>query len=636
VSTSSCGGIQLIGPFASIAQTENGWTSDFVGWKWLEKSFIPQVRAKEPDPNQWILLVVDGHGSHVIPEFTKIAHEHRIHIFQLPAHTTHKLQPLDVGCFGPFKRAWADRCEEVVEKTGGMMPRANFVKEYLAVREASMTEAVVKAAFRKTGLWEFNRNIFDVLEFAPSHTTSTSAHLPSSFPQALDLLPDDETEDDLDSMGGLSDELEDQLGSAGELNDSDGQEQAGIMHENAGRMMDEDSGIQDGRAFEIMQTMDGGSDSPGNESLPSTPILRQSQFIHATNDTTPPPLAPELSAPSAPSMPSEGVMPLVAASLVVPTTLAKPAASPILRTHVGRGATSRDRYSALEKDYFRVCNLYSEAVARSEAAETHCAMAGLEIGTLKHMVNAKADREAHPTRKLKMKAGLLTSAEGMVAYAAQEREDEKKKQEDMAKAVEEVQKREGNSVRRHALITSNEPFDGRLSKKKRSDWEDIAHVLNVKYEKVNVSDLIVAITVTLRSRPDLQASPRFWSLWQSLSQRGAPPIAPVSGDARVPSLVVVASTAARKASSSSLAPSSSVRRHPRQRPVPVSPYTVVQPVDKPPHLLQHKNNSETRGSSERSDFENITIPSLSAPPTTPRRRTYVPLGLTNSPRQFQP
>jgi hypothetical protein len=51
---------------------------------------------------------VDEHGSHETREFMKYAEDHKIQIFALPPHTTHILQPLDVGCSQPLK--WYHGC----------------------------------------------------------------------------------------------------------------------------------------------------------------------------------------------------------------------------------------------------------------------------------------------------------------------------------------------------------------------------------------------------------------------------------------------------------------------------------------------------------------------------------------------
>ncbi|KAI0329177.1 hypothetical protein GY45DRAFT_1232154, partial [Cubamyces sp. BRFM 1775] len=67
-------------------------------------------------------------------------------------------QPLDVGVFGPLSRMWLERCTEIAEESGAEIERGQFVREYLSVRSRSITEAVVKAAWAKTGIHPLNPN----------------------------------------------------------------------------------------------------------------------------------------------------------------------------------------------------------------------------------------------------------------------------------------------------------------------------------------------------------------------------------------------------------------------------------------------------------------------------------------------
>ncbi|KZT25356.1 hypothetical protein NEOLEDRAFT_1178462 [Neolentinus lepideus HHB14362 ss-1] len=62
------------------------------------------------------------------------------------------------------------------------MPKHEFVDEYMAIRRVTIKPKTVRVAFRKTGVTPFNAEIYTVANFAPSHTTSTKAHLPLSFP----------------------------------------------------------------------------------------------------------------------------------------------------------------------------------------------------------------------------------------------------------------------------------------------------------------------------------------------------------------------------------------------------------------------------------------------------------------------
>ncbi|CAB1096598.1 unnamed protein product [Ectocarpus sp. CCAP 1310/34] len=48
--------------------------------------------------------MLDGHASHMSYEVIKLAMELNIILFQLPSHTSHITQPLDVVAFGTFKK----------------------------------------------------------------------------------------------------------------------------------------------------------------------------------------------------------------------------------------------------------------------------------------------------------------------------------------------------------------------------------------------------------------------------------------------------------------------------------------------------------------------------------------------------
>ncbi|GFQ81979.1 DDE-1 domain-containing protein [Trichonephila clavata] len=64
------------------------------------KHFISYVKCSV---NQQVLLLLDNHKSHVSIESNPLTKEHGIVMLTFPPHTSHKLQPLDRGVFGPFK-----------------------------------------------------------------------------------------------------------------------------------------------------------------------------------------------------------------------------------------------------------------------------------------------------------------------------------------------------------------------------------------------------------------------------------------------------------------------------------------------------------------------------------------------------
>jgi hypothetical protein len=101
----------------SIALSDTGWTNDLIGAEWFRKCFIPQAKERNVTGKE-ILLMYDGHHSHDTLEIRKMAVQSNVELFKIPAHTTHRLQPLDVGVFDPLQQAWLKQCLSVLDETG--------------------------------------------------------------------------------------------------------------------------------------------------------------------------------------------------------------------------------------------------------------------------------------------------------------------------------------------------------------------------------------------------------------------------------------------------------------------------------------------------------------------------------------
>lgn len=80
----------------------SGWSNTDIFMQYLQDNFIHYVQGLSDD--QPILVIHDGHKSHVSPSVIEWAKRHNIILLVLPAHTSHILQPLDVGCYGPLSR----------------------------------------------------------------------------------------------------------------------------------------------------------------------------------------------------------------------------------------------------------------------------------------------------------------------------------------------------------------------------------------------------------------------------------------------------------------------------------------------------------------------------------------------------
>jgi DDE superfamily endonuclease len=80
----------------TLAVTYNRWSNDDMAIEYLNH-FHKHARPI----GVYRLLLLDGHSSHATFRFKALANDYKIILLYLPAHTTHRLQPLDVGIFGP-------------------------------------------------------------------------------------------------------------------------------------------------------------------------------------------------------------------------------------------------------------------------------------------------------------------------------------------------------------------------------------------------------------------------------------------------------------------------------------------------------------------------------------------------------
>ena len=77
-----------------------GWIDKESFRQWLKEVFIPWSGAS---PDNRVMLIVDNHSSRYNPEMWVDAWEAGVLLQALPPHCTPFMQPLDFGCFGPYK-----------------------------------------------------------------------------------------------------------------------------------------------------------------------------------------------------------------------------------------------------------------------------------------------------------------------------------------------------------------------------------------------------------------------------------------------------------------------------------------------------------------------------------------------------
>jgi hypothetical protein len=109
----------------SIGLSENGWTINEIGLTWLTEVFHKHTKDRTVGTHR--LLVLDGHGSHVSPEFDQFCLDHQIIVICMPADPSHLLQPLDVVCFSVLKRSYQGLIEQSMARGVNHIDKLDFL-----------------------------------------------------------------------------------------------------------------------------------------------------------------------------------------------------------------------------------------------------------------------------------------------------------------------------------------------------------------------------------------------------------------------------------------------------------------------------------------------------------------------------
>jgi hypothetical protein len=101
-------------------------------------------------------LIIDGHESHHSTEFELHRQQNNIITLCMPPHSSHLLQPLDVGCFGPLKRAYGRQVEDLMRMHINHISKLEFLCAFREAFFASITERNIQGGFTGAGLVPFD------------------------------------------------------------------------------------------------------------------------------------------------------------------------------------------------------------------------------------------------------------------------------------------------------------------------------------------------------------------------------------------------------------------------------------------------------------------------------------------------
>jgi DDE superfamily endonuclease len=180
-----------------FAANASGWTNNFHGMEWI-KHFHSATWKQLQSPDDYRLLLCDGHDSHISADLVSFCIHNRIDLILLPPHSSHLLQPLDVGVFAPLKRAISIQISRFIRSGIARIQKVEWLERFIEAREHGITKENIISGWRGAGLFPENmhRILIQLTDYEESavpdtplqpHTTQTSFFPNSSRPDPSTL-----------------------------------------------------------------------------------------------------------------------------------------------------------------------------------------------------------------------------------------------------------------------------------------------------------------------------------------------------------------------------------------------------------------------------------------------------------------
>lgn len=137
-----------------FACSPSGYTDSRISLDWVKHVFDPQTKSQANQKPR--ILICDGFGTHESLEVMQYCFENNIILCRIPSHTSHKLQPCDVGVFGPLKAAYREQVERLYRGGANTVGKQHFTSLYSRAREQALTPRNIKSGWAKAGLYPFS------------------------------------------------------------------------------------------------------------------------------------------------------------------------------------------------------------------------------------------------------------------------------------------------------------------------------------------------------------------------------------------------------------------------------------------------------------------------------------------------
>ena len=95
----------------------------------------------------------------------------------MPPHTSHLLQPLDVACFSPVKKAYGQLVQQLAHQSIFHVDKMDFLEMYEQAHKAIHSEKNILGGFRSTGLIPFSpERVLSTLTITKTPSPPSTSH----------------------------------------------------------------------------------------------------------------------------------------------------------------------------------------------------------------------------------------------------------------------------------------------------------------------------------------------------------------------------------------------------------------------------------------------------------------------------
>lgn len=166
--------------FYSFSGQPNGFINKEIFHLWIREQFIPNVnkiRQQHNCPSQSALLLIDSHNSRDDAETIQLCTDNNILAFTFPAHSSHLLQPLDLGVNKSLKDQLRESFEPILHESTSDR-RNRLLQTSIDCLIGALIPTTIKRGFRRAGIFPF---CFDapfktsLVKLAPSTPSSSNA-----------------------------------------------------------------------------------------------------------------------------------------------------------------------------------------------------------------------------------------------------------------------------------------------------------------------------------------------------------------------------------------------------------------------------------------------------------------------------